>query len=643
MSVAVVELENWGRFRGKHRLELRPTIYSVTAVRSDDERRSNWSGKSWLLSAISFAATGEHMAPLEDEWISRGETFGLVRITTDAGVVVERSRHKGKSTQVKVTGFGEKSGQKGADVAILEALGVSSEDFFDTYCLEQKKIDRLVSSDPATRQKLVAGWLQLGPLARCCDRGVGYAATAANTADRLKRELRDVEAVLESLGTETPKQLRAKAKKLTKEAEKLESEAAKLVDSYTGAAQALIERDRLEGAARQYADVVRQGIALKDNQPEVTFFDPGPLEAAVEKARAAHQEAGRKLNDAKLVAAGAFDGQCPVDCRECPVADDINRAGKVQRARVDKLRAELERAGNSLRIAKDELAEEDRKRDREARVYEQLEALREKARQLKPAADAWSKVKDEPSPRIDTERVGELRIAATTARLEGDRLFSLADRIDSLNEKRAAKEAELSKAEFEARKWRAAVDVFGRNGAQRRCAEEGLGQIQTKTNELLADAGIDLSVALSWFREGSDWAKRCAHCGEGFPTTATVKQCGNCGAARGKNLIEKLEVVQSNTSGAADDLSGLALQISAAGWLRARRNAAWDTLLIDEPFGACDEANRLAVSSALVSMVRGGGFSQAFVTAHTRDVIDRMPGRIIIEAGPKWSSVKVAA
>ena len=99
------------------------------------------------------------------------------------------------------------------------------------------------------------------------------------------------------------------------------------------------------------------------------------------------------------------------------------------------------------------------------------------------------------------------------ARQEANQFEQSANRIDQLIKERAAAEARLAAAEAEVRKWRAAAAILGRNGAQRRCAETGLAEIQAKANDLLSNSGIDLSLALSWFREGGDAAKRCGDCG----------------------------------------------------------------------------------------------------------------------------------
>jgi DNA repair exonuclease SbcCD ATPase subunit len=109
-------------------------------------------------------------------------------------------------------------------------------------------------------------------------------------------------------------------------------------------------------------------------------------------------------------------------------------------------------------------------------------------------------------------------------------------------------------------------------------------------------------------------------------------------------MIDKLELVLSDQSGAADDLVGVALQLSASAWLRAERGSAWSTVLIDEPFGQLDAAHRRALSAHLSAMLAGRyGFEQAMVIAHHASVLDALPGRIEVIGEGGRSRVRVVA
>ena len=110
-------------------------------------------------------------------------------------------------------------------------------------------------------------------------------------------------------------------------------------------------------------------------------------------------------------------------------------------------------------------------------------------------------------------------------------------------------------------------------------------------------------------------------------------------AERGPNVAAKLVIDLSNRSGAAEDLAGMAVGLAASQWLRSKRASAWSAAYIDEPFGALDAHNKRALSNHVATMLRRS-FASAFVVAHDREILDAMPGRVVISAGPKGSTLE---
>lgn len=107
-------------------------------------------------------------------------------------------------------------------------------------------------------------------------------------------------------------------------------------------------------------------------------------------------------------------------------------------------------------------------------------------------------------------------------------------------------------------------------------------------------------------------------------------------------MIEELEPVISDRSGAADDIAGLALQLSAASWLRGNRSSNWGSVMIDEPFGALDETNRSQLATHLHLMLSGpDSFDQAFVVAHDARIMEALPARITIRNDGTTSRIEV--
>ncbi len=152
-----LRLTNWLRFEGEHEIELEQKVYAICAEHEDDPERSNWCGKTSLLEAIRFALYGTHRHSREDDWITNGEKFGKVTIELSNGIIVERSRKRGKSTQVIVI---VDSGQPKPQVLVQKEaqqyindllVGMTEDDSVATWYFGQRELPRVILQTPAER------------------------------------------------------------------------------------------------------------------------------------------------------------------------------------------------------------------------------------------------------------------------------------------------------------------------------------------------------------------------------------------------------------------------------------------------------------------------------------------------------------
>lgn len=649
MRATRIELRNWKRYRGEHVLDLADGVHAVCARLEDDETRSNWLGKTSLLVALGrFALYGTSGERLEDDWITRGEKAGHVRLVCDDGTRIERSRKRGQSTQLRLDEpDGKVRKQKQAQARIVELVGLSEADFAATCQVEQKQLARFILARPADRMEVVSGWLGLEPVQKC-EESVRQKLSQLTVRDQQLRNRLDVAIEThrsaaaaffpdEEVQGDVVKLAEARVEELRTEAEVAEGahRSAQIFLAKAAEVAGLVDQaDRFEA-------VVAEGKALK---AEVIAANPRSLEAEASKLAGVVSE--RKIALAAAVAdyqkalavkAGEFDGQCPVVCVECPAAEFVrDEAAKSDEvvSRAEKAVEKATRAAEKARESHGEVA------DRLGAIRAKntrLGQLRQAAVELKPA---WKRVQaDEARPDEEVALIAEeaaaeyndAQVALQVAEERLDRLSRAAGEMSAMSQKREALAAEMETA-------REAVAVFGRNGAQRRIAERALTTIEADANALLSECGIDLSVKIVWAREAATGlATSCDSCGAAFPSSQRVKECA-CGAKRGPKLTEKLDVEMSDRSGAAEDLAGMAFHLAAAAWLRRERGAAWSVALIDEPFGSLDEANRTALSTHLARMLRSRyGFEQAFVVSHDRETTDALPGRIIIEADAEGS------
>jgi DNA repair exonuclease SbcCD ATPase subunit len=378
---------------------------------------------------------------------------------------------------------------------------------------------------------------------------------------------------------------------------------------------------------KRYQEMVELGKTVR---AKVDAFDIEAARIALTNALGNSENLKRELRDhlceeKKLIGLvrDGFDGQCPVSKEPCPVPASVSVCLQSTK---NKLESERELIGN-VRASLESIPVAHL--TKEISEYEsnlqQLKRLRESVKALK--VEGCDDPGEGPPPPVENPRLKE--IYARIGQI--DTLLSI--RVEFL-----AAKVEATESRALVQKWRKVRAIFGKNGAQRQVAESVLSSIQARANELLLQAGIRLSLEITWAREGKGLALDCEACGHHFGSKGGIV-CEKCGQARAPKLIQKLEVELSNRSGALEDLAGIAIQIAASEWLRNVRGSEWGSLMLDEPFASLDKGNRQAMSAHIIRLL--GSFEQAFVIAHTPDTTMAMPHRIEIEAHDNGSYVKV--
>lgn len=656
MHIASLKLTNWECFRGEHELALGSLIYAITARCGDDADRSNWAGKSSLLRAVEFALYGRHAHARANGWISRGEKAGSVELALDDGSRIIRSRTGDAATRVWFyPRAGEPAYGDAAQEAIERAIGLGAEDFRASAYFEQRAMARFVLMDPGERMRIVSGWLRMEPLQRAEQAERDAVSALAAEVEKVERSL----AVQRELRDRALRN--ANAKDLTEVRRDSDACAADLLAAKVAyeearaaveANEALLAADALRA---ELARLVEDGKALaaeveRLGQPALTDAD---VETVEERASRTAADAARFDEEAKRVdrdlaqkrrlAAGQFDGACPVAQIECPARAKINSMRDEHREAVLALTrrgADADQAAyharEDARAAREDLQDLERKRARLESMRERAASLQER---IEAAGEASARPREELRAALDRAQgeVVELRTEHEALRRAAEELAGAEVEIDKLD-------AQLARLRTEQELARASLAVLGKQGAQRRLAEGALGDIEAGANDLLSGSSIPLSVSVRWSREGSGLAQFCDACGLAFPASAKVKACTRCNAARGPNVVNRLEVELSDRSGAAEDLAGAAVQLSASAWLRADRGSAWEVAMIDEPFAHCDKANRRAFATYLATFLsRRLAIAQSFIISHTPDTVSMIPGRIEVVREGEWSRVRVVA
>lgn len=634
MHVVDLSLENWSCFRGKHSLSFDPIPYAITASCEGDPERSNWSGKSTVLEAFLFVLTGQHRHRLEEGWVSRGEKQGSVQALLSDGTRVRRFRVPGAGTQLEVVSMDDIV--LTGDVAqqnLNDRLGLGVEDFRTTSYFAQGETSGMVRSDPAQRTATVARWLRLEPLQAC-------AASVQKKASAVEMKLAGVRGRISAEQSRIERALEARAgvdaDRLVIEQLRADLASAEVDLREVHALESLVnEQAALATKAEERARVGSEGAALlkihraEDGEAIAREFESA--KGADEAAKIALASLRETLRHRLSVVTGTFGGECPISGRDCPVKDEINREGErsrddatVAQNDVDEQIAAVQGTSRAYREAQERAAARRTRRDK-------LETLQEQYRAMVPVAAV-----------VDVGDPAEVRADRDT---KFRRIEDLKRRIREHEQATAAiakLEVEVRALEVEHAVCLEAAAIFGRSGAQRRLAEGVLGSIAGRANRMLASAGVELSMAVEWERDGKGLADDCSSCGAAFPSSAKVKKCASCGEARGGKRVQRLDVELSSRSGAAEDLAGLALSLSAGAWLRGDRGSPWSAVFLDEPWSQLDKAHRRIASQHVPALLAASHVRQAFVISHDPASVASLPGRIAVTSDGTWSRVSVA-
>jgi hypothetical protein len=642
-------LRNWMCFRGEHELALVPGCYAINAELDGDRRRSNYLGKSSFLAALRWVFDNDKVEDVDtlDELISWRETDMMVDIELSDGTFISRGRKRGRSGSLVVEENGRELLDAEAQAAIDRIIGLSSDDRLTTNWSEQGDLAVMVkkSTTPKTLTDMIERWLDLGRLAeagkivfKALDSYAGeHAAALAELAELEERaDPTKIEALEERLVV------------LTREHAQRVAEADKVRTKREQHAERRLLADRID-------ELVEVSRAIKFDKIEMPAPHPDdaapPIdEPAVEKLRLIAYEktstAEREKKRLVRLVEGEFDGACPVSKGfACPAKADINARTEPNRKALKEAErnyaaAKLEHDGHEKKLtaarARNERAA---KRERaEARETERVRGLTERQDKLqKLIAEAKA---SGVTPLREGETPPPVAPAPDTTELDQVRA-ELADRRSASGLVQEARQTAVA-AGAKARAHRLAASILGPEGARRRAADGAVRHIESEANRKLAEAGVGLTVKAAWGRDTGVLADQCPDCGWGYPKSQAVKRCERCGVPRGLKVKHEFRWKPSRTSGAARDLVGLALRVSAFEWLSAVRGAALSVAVLDEVTGQLDVAHRASVSASIRRLL-AGTFEQAFLTAHESGVLAACDRRLLITSDGDWSTIKVAS
>lgn len=652
MFVLHVKTVNWMAFSGTQEVGPLPTgAIALVGKYTDNARRSNWSGKSAWLEAIRFAITGAHRKRTDDACITYGADRMEVEIRMSTGLVVTRFRPRGGPTVLRVVDPvnlpGVVSEREAAEQHLARLIALPVDDFDNTSWFGQGDVQALCGKTSGVRREVFARWLELDLWDRMGKRAQLAARDARTALDVAKgatngappKPTNEIEAALVDVEAE---RLAIDADRVAI-AQRIEA----MTERRSAAAKLAHCRNEADIAAKQVEAIKLQFAALR--QP----MDPARLAELEERKRAeqsACDAATKSVQEAKRLIVGRFDGQCPVTCETCPVAEDIStkRAAFVERERT--ATAEVNRANAVLEIVGAQVHSEHQAALTRTQLVGKMNVAVARLRDARKALDALDAVEEDRAEVDELFRKREENDARRNRNSqEQGQLIAEKRQAAAYVEREAHRAKQIETAEHEARIAQLVARALGGSGIAARIAAASLSGLEERANALLSGQG--LSFTLTWERELADPAPACGECGHIFEKKSRAKECPACSTPRGRKKSDELDVLVDDGSGDVEDvrtksggakvLVASAIRLAGGMMLRERRGSPLEVAFIDEPFGELDLENRDALARTFSGLLSSVGLEQAFVVSHDAQLLSGLPAKLVVTRDGNTSRIEL--
>jgi DNA repair exonuclease SbcCD ATPase subunit len=638
---------NWMAFRGEQRVgPLPPGPIAVVGRYTENPRRSNWSGKSGWLEAIRFALTGAHRKRTLDALITHGETGFEVEVEMSTGLTISRVHPRGGPTVLRVTDPKNAPGllleREAAEEHLARVFRLTVSDFDNTSWFGQGDVHALCGQTSGERRAVFARWLELDRWERMGKRAMLQARDARTSLDVARAA---------TIGQQPrdPMILRDERGALSAELVQVEGTRDEMAEAieFNAAAVAVLanlnaQRANVQAASASLSSVRAELAAL----PEVV--DPERFAALDEERiaeRAAVDAAEKEVQAVRQLLAGRFDGQCPVTCEACPVADSVSekRGAFVERSRLANI--ELGRARTKVGELSAEITSARGASEKRIRLVGQMNEATKRVRAARTSLEELERSFDPEAHRVASENAATARAERTKAEGRIGEIRAALGRLDEEERQGEAyarrvreRDVGIASAEDSARIAQLVARALGGSGIPARIAAISLAGLEHRANAILE--GLGLSFSLAWERELGDPAPACAECGHVYEKRTRARECPSCGVPRSRKKSDELDVLVDDGSGEIEDvrtksggakvLVASAIRLAGGMMLRERRGSPLEVAFIDEPFGELDLENRDALARMFAGLLGSVGLEQAFVVSHDAQLLAGLPARVVV-------------
>lgn len=675
MKIQYIKIKNLGPFKTA-KIELSDKdVIGIQGRWKGNSRRSNQSGKSFLMEAIKWNLTGQSRADKDIELIHHGSDYGEVEVCIGEGSDTHIIRRGKDSKNNSVLEIGSKDKSKEAQETINKLIGFLPNEFDMTLFFKQEEINMFMDLKPQEKKKYIMQWLENhyweGPYTRA---NKDYLSEQKHL-DELKNNLAYLEDKLIGMSSTLESDLKDRESDLEVaklELTKIELQVKKLekslsTDSVSDLKESLSDLNRrkrfIYSQLGKYKELCLEVNELdkyiKENKLEKPKFDESTIYKNIASTESSIREVSSKIKSSKNLT-----GVCPVLNESC---DRV----KVNESDVEnwvKIKSTLEKKLTSYQDGISEIESYKKAYDKIRRNKDKLDILIEQRDKfdLKENKEALKELDKE--IQITEEKIQALSTKNTSSLIAQYR-NDIDDKKDSIEEivseiariknnielKRKLKQ-EVSELTAKIKDKASYVDdlkyvafTFSKNGIPSQEIENAFTEIQDEINFVLSQFGTDMEVIFSADRELNDWEKSCVSCGYVFPKGYSKKDCTECGAAREKKRKDELQLKVTKAgqeygfymeSGGGKTILSLAIRVALVRLKLRKTGSQFKVLFMDEVDAPFDEHNRDSFISLVNNvLIKKLGFLQVFWVSHSKIISEAIPHTLMVTKKSTYSEV----
>lgn len=363
-----------------------------------------------------------------------------------------------------------------------------------------------------------------------------------------------------------------------------------LTESRTGICPVLREEcDRVSRDEGALEELKRDGLSARRAMDRLSEVERD-LEWKLDMAKSEVKLVGEEVDRASKL-------------RTLPSVVEAERGFEFARLRVCEAEGEFDR----VKLRRTEIARNMKAREKELKSFE-----------IVGSKDLEGKLEDVVLRVKDAREVSDCAEAVLlNARADHVEAERASEKLVLVEDEKRSLSSEISKCAW-------ASYAFGSAGIPSRELENAFGCAEDAMNSVLSELGTPLRVRFEPTRELKEWEPACVACGEVFEKGERTHACRTCGTPRRRRRRDELRLEVDDgehgsgfelDSGGGKVLLSLGVRLGLASLPGNSRRVRCEHLLIDEPDGALDEANRAALH-ALLRRVGNLGFRQVLLITH---------------------------